>query len=148
MFFEKIGDLKKNLLSNKRFMEIFRFVITGGTCFIIDWGVMMLLMKFTSVPDWFSIGAGFVVSVIINYLMCAFWVFKGSRTFIAKIIFIGSSVVGLFLTEWLMMLFMIWLNPTFSKAIVAIIVMVWNYVMKKLAMCGFNFGKKKDNNKD
>ena len=129
---------KKKLIS--QFEELFRFGVNGVVCFVIDCGTMMLLMTYTDLPDWFSIGAGFTVSVIVNYLICVVWVFKGAgkQSAAQQIIFVGSSVVGLFLTEVLMAFFMRYMTATPAKVIVTLIVMVWNYVFKRFAVYGMN----------
>lgn len=133
----------KNIVKNERFAEIFRFIVNGGICFVIDWGIMMLLMEFTSLPDWFSIGAGFIVSVIVNYIICVLWVFKGAekQSFSSKIIFVGSSVVGLGLTELLMIMLIKFIPPAIAKVFVTGIVMIWNYLMKRIAIYGIKKGK-------
>ncbi|MGI6108318.1 MAG: GtrA family protein [Eubacteriaceae bacterium] len=127
-----------------QFEELFRFGVNGVVCFIIDWGTMMLLMTYTDLPDWFSIGAGFTLSVIVNYIICVLWVFKGAgkQGFGQQVIFVGSSVVGLFLTEILMAFFMQYMGATPAKVIVTLIVMVWNYVFKRFAVYGMDKGKK------
>lgn len=123
-------------LRNSHLMEMFRFAVNGAVCFVIDWGVMMLLMTFTPIPDWLSIATGFIVSVIVNYLLCVVWVFKGSQkqTIASQIVFVGSSVVGLGLTELFMMLFMQFMSAAIAKVIVTLIVMVWNYIAKRFAI--------------
>lgn len=133
----------KNIIKNERFAEIFRFIVNGGICFVIDWGVMMLLMEFTSLPDWFSIGAGFTVSVIVNYIICVLWVFKGAekQSFSSKIIFVGSSLIGLGLTELLMLILIKFIPPAIAKVFVTGIVMIWNYLMKRIAIYGIKKGK-------
>lgn len=129
----------KKLIKSERFIEFLRFSVNGAVCFLIDWSVMMLLMRFTGLPDWLSIAAGFLVSVVVNYLICIFWVFDGTKnqTVISKIIFLGSSVAGLLLTELLMLLLIPFISPAIAKFIVAVIVMIWNYIMKRIALYGF-----------
>lgn len=133
----------KELLRNPRIMEVIRFGINGAVCFVIDYVILLLLDRFTSWPHWLNIGIGFTVSVIVNYLLCVVWVFKGAgkQDTKAKIIFVGSSVIGLGLTEVLMLFFENLLHiPTWiAKPIVTILVMIWNYFMKRLAV----YGKKK-----
>ncbi len=125
---------------SKRFMEIFRFAVNGIFCFIIDWGTMMLLMKLTHLPDWVCIAAGFILSVIVNYIICVVWVFKdaGRQTVASQVIFIGSSVIGLVLTELFMLIFIKFMPVTIAKVIVALIVMVWNYTAKRFAIYRIN----------
>ena len=135
----------KKLLKNPKIWEIFRFGVNGGVCFLVDAAIMLLLMNFTPLPDWVCIGIGFTVSVILNYILCLIWVFKGAgkQDLKSQIVFIGSSVIGLGLTEVLMLfaLNVLFMNELISKIIVTLIVMVWNYFMKRLAIYGF---KKKE----
>ncbi len=136
----------KELLKNPKIWELFRFAVNGGVCFVIDWAVMMLLMTYTPLADWLCIGIGFTVSVIVNYILCVVWVFKGAgkQDLKSQIVFVGSSVVGLGLTELLMLLALNVLGmnanailTTLAKVIVTLIVMVWNYFMKRIAIYGF-----------
>ncbi len=131
----------KKLLKNPKLLEIFRFGVNGGVCFLVDAAIMALMMDYTPAPDWLSIGVGFTVSVILNYILCLVWVFKGAgkQDLKSKIIFIGSSVIGLGLTELLMLiaLNLLFMDKIIAKIIVTLIVMVWNYFMKRLAIYGF-----------
>lgn len=135
----------KEFIKGPRFKEIFRFGVNGGVCALVDMAVMYLLMKLTPAPDWLSIGLGFTVSVILNYILCVVWVFKdaGKQDLKSQIIFVGSSVIGLGLTELLMFIALNWLHihALIAKVIVTLIVMVWNYFMKRIAIYGL---KKKD----
>ena len=136
----------KAWLQTPRLWELFRFAVTGGVSFLVDWSVMMALDKwvFSENLHWLSIAIGFTVSVIVNYLLCVVWVFKGvgKQSLRSQIVFVGSSVVGLGLTELFMFLLEFWLQAWLAKPIVTLLVMIWNYFMKRLALYGF---KKKPN---
>lgn len=135
----------KKLLKSPKLWEIFRFGVNGGVCFLVDAAIMAVLMDFTSLPPWICIAVGFIFSVILNYILCLVWVFKGAgkQDLKSQIIFIGSSVVGLGLTEVLMLfaLDVLLMDKLIAKIIVSLIVMIWNYFMKRLAIYGF---KKKE----
>ena len=135
----------KKLLKNPKLWEIFRFGVNGGVCFLVDAAIMAVLMDYTPLADWICIGIGFTVSVILNYILCLVWVFKGAgkQDLKSQIIFVGSSVIGLGLTEVLMLfaLNVLFMDKLIAKVIVTLIVMVWNYFMKRLAIYGF---KKKE----
>ena len=135
----------KKLLKNPKLWEIFRFGVNGGVCFLVDAAIMAVLMDYTPLPPWLCIGIGFTVSVILNYILCLVWVFKGAgkQDLKSQIVFIGSSVIGLGLTEVLMLfaLNVLFMDKIIAKVIVTLIVMVWNYFMKRLAIYGF---KKKE----
>lgn len=128
-------------------LEIFRFGATGFICFAVDWGTMMLLMKLTALPDWLCIGLAFVVSVILNYIICVLWVFEdaGKQNLASQIVFLGSSIIGLLLTELFMLIFMQFMPAAVAKVIVTLIVMVWNYIAKRFALYRIRpyFDKKK-----
>ncbi len=128
-------------------LEIFRFAATGVICFALDWGTMMLMMKLTSLPDWICIAAGFILSVILNYIICVVWVFEdaGKQNVASQVVFLGSSIIGLGLTELFMLIFMQFMPASIAKIIVTLIVMVWNYVAKRFALYRIRpyFDKKK-----
>ena len=137
----------KQFIKSPKFWEIFRFGVNGGVCFVVDYAVMVLCFKVLSFYEWLSIGIGFTVSVILNYILCLLWVFKGAtkQTLKSQIIFIGSSIIGLGITEVLMLfaINVLGMETTIelgiAKVVVTLIVMIWNYFMKRLAIYG---GKK------
>ena len=134
----------KEFIKSPQFGEVFRFGLNGGICFLVDYAVMILCMKALLFPEWLSIGLGFTVSVILNYILCLVWVFKGAtkQSLKSQMIFIGSSIVGLGLTEVLMLfaIHVLKMESTIelgiSKVVVTLIVMVWNYFMKRIAIYG------------
>ncbi|MBE6049934.1 MAG: GtrA family protein [Clostridium sp.] len=128
----------KKFKENKKFIEIFRFVITGGLSFVVDYGILFLLTEFMGINYLISSGISFTFSVIVNYILCVKWVFDEAKQNDkrAVIIFIGSSVIGLIFNQILMWLFVSVFNIYYmiSKIITTLIVMVWNYIMKKMAL--------------
>lgn len=129
----------EKLKNSKRFMEMFRFVITGGLSFVVDYGILIGLTTGLSVNYLISSAISFTVSVIVNYYLCVLWVFDGAdKSNDKKVVtmFIGSSVIGLIFNQILMYLFVSILGVFYmiAKIITTAIVMVWNYVMKKMAL--------------
>lgn len=142
----------------KRLMEILKFGITGGICFIIDAGLLYILNRYIFVGHYIIDSAlSFTVSVIVNYIICVKWVFddvnqKNKKTIF---IFLATSVVGLLLNaliikivvelfaysrigqpnQILINLKIIGLDSVMiAKVISTLIVMVWNYVTKRMAV--------------
>ena len=129
----------EKLKNSKKFMEMFRFVITGGLSFVVDYGILIGLTTGLSVNYLISSAISFTVSVIVNYYLCVLWVFDGAdKSNDKKVVtmFIGSSVIGLIFNQILMYLFVSILGVFYmiAKIITTAIVMVWNYVMKKMAL--------------
>ena len=131
----------KNLFKNEKTLEFFRFFINGAICFVIDWCIMMLLMKFTSLPDWFSIGVGFLVSVIVNYLICIYWVFNGvkKQNLVSKIVFISAILsVWTLLSSLFICIVSVWVSFCITT------ILLWEEVESTTGLVGpyfrFNLG--------
>ena len=126
-------------VKSERFKEIFRFGITGGLSFVVDYALLYLLTEFGGLNYLLSSGISFTVSVV-NYFLCVLWVFEGAqekqKSTKSVVLFVGSSIVGLFINQILMWFFVeiVLMYYMFAKIIATIIVMVWNYVMKRKAI--------------
>lgn len=131
-----------------RLQEVLRFVITGGLCFGIELGVLVLLKELLHFDTLIATPLAFLVSVIVNYLLCVVWVFKGvdSSNHAAQVGFVVTSLIGLVLNELLMILFRVTLGEEtvlfaifgftvtmymLNKSLATLIVMVWNYLTKR-----------------
>ena len=98
-------QMLKELLQNKRLLEIIKFGINGGICFVIEYSILKLLIYIFGQQYYLLFTAiAFCISVIANYFICKFWVFDSAKKqdIRSLTLFIGSSVVGMFLN----MLFM------------------------------------------
>jgi len=117
--------------------QVMKFVIVGGLSFVLDFIIYYVLTNFFSV---YYLTAGFfsfTLSVIFNYLMSMKFVFK-SKEDLKKthefIIFVSLSVMGLGLN--LLCLYILVdlfkMNDLIAKVLVAGIVMVFNFVTRKI----------------
>lgn len=117
--------------------QLIKFGFVGGICFVIDYGVMVLLTEVAGMEYLLSCGISFTVSVIANYLLSMKFVFERKDTLdrrVEFIIFVIMSVIGLGLTELLMWVFVdkADIHYMISKIVVTAIVMVYNFVTRKL----------------
>ena len=139
--------------------EIIRFVFTGGVCFAVEFICLVLLRDKLGLDTLIAVPIAFLISVIINYLLCVKWVFSGAKDQgnAAKMGFLITSVMGLFLNEGLMYLFRVLFGEdqtvltAFSftvtmymvnKALATLIVMIWNYFTKRAILKNGWFQKK------
>ena len=94
-----------------RGLEILRFLVTGIVCalldFIVSYFVLAGLVKTGMESGWanaLSITVGFLVSVIVNYLLSTFWVFQNvkdenaSKKPLFVLVFILLSAGAMFLS--------------------------------------------------
>ncbi len=126
----------------KRLLEqIMKFGIVGFIAFFIDYGLMVLLTELFSVDYLLSATISFTVSVIFNYLASMRYVFSHKEGMSRRrefIIFIVLSIIGLGINDALM-----WLGTDFigidyriTKIGATAVVMVWNFVTRKIFLDG------------
>jgi len=123
--------------------ELLRYVVVGGIAFLVDAGVLHLIM--ISFPDWkytlyIAVTIGFLCGLIVSFILSLKFVFKNAKektenkkvqTFI---IFAIIGVIGLALTELGMHVGVVVLgyHHLLVKIVVAGLVMLWNYIARKI----------------
>ncbi len=121
----------------KLFEQIFKFVIVGGLSFVLDFIIYYVLTKLFGV---YYITAGFfsfTISLIFNYLMSMKFVFR-SKDSLKKThefaIFATLSVMGLGLNLLCLFIMVDYMGiyDLFAKVLTAGIVMVFNFVTRKI----------------
>ena len=134
-----------------RLSEVIRFAVTGGVCFLVELGVLILLKGKLGIDTLIATPIAFLISVILNYLLCVVWVFRGAenRGASAKAGFLITSLIGLGLNELLMLIFRLTLGEdavimtlgsreinmyVLNKCLATLIVMIWNYFSKRAVL--------------
>jgi putative flippase GtrA len=145
------GVARANKVEIKRFAK---FAIVGFSGLIVDYAVLNILAYFLKFEEWLAIGIAFMFAALNNFVWNRLWVYPESRTERKRRqmpVFLAVNAVGLGINELIFFLFNhhidaalavapialiarhhqgIGLNLT--KAIAAVIVMVWNYVVNRL----------------
>ena len=130
--------MNNNIKNSKNIYEqIFKFGIVGGIATIIDWIVYYILYNFCNLDPLLANIFSFAVSVVYNYIASVKWVFNidknksKNRMFFEFMLF---SIIGLLLTEALLFLFInkMAINEMISKIIATAIVMVFNFITRKI----------------
>lgn len=122
-----------------RLWELFKFCVAGGAGFLLEFGLFYLLANVLEIHYLLANAVSFIFSVIVNYLLCSYWVFSGAnrRSKAAMLAFLLTSLIGLGLNELFMLLFVDALGmqsnmqKMIAKVITAILVMIWNYFSKR-----------------
>ena len=144
---DKLGKFFNNCLkffhinisekNEKLLLQIFKFVIVGGTATILDWIIYYICYNFFHIEPLIANIISFTISVIYNYIASVTWVFDVNkekskvRIFIEFIVF---SILGFLLSEFLLWLGIhkLGLNAMLVKILSTIIVMVFNFVTRKI----------------
>ena len=123
---------KKELLN-----QIFKFIIVGGIATIIDWAIFYILNSIFNINPLISNIFSFTISLIYNYIASVKWVFVVSKKKNSKRIFIEFvflSIIGLLISEFIIWLLVdkLLINSLISKIISTAIVMVFNFITRKI----------------
>lgn len=94
----------KNLIS-RNIMPFARYFVVGGAAFIADSGVIYVLTEIFSIYYLTSAAIGFVIGVVVNYLLSILWVFdnrKLENNYWAFTIFAFIGICGLLINHGVM----------------------------------------------
>jgi putative flippase GtrA len=121
----------------KLIAQVMKFVVVGGLSFVLDFIIYFVLTNFLSVYYLIAGFFSFTLSLIFNYLMSMKFVFK-SKDDLKKshefVIFATLSVMGLGLNllSLYVLVDLFKMNDLIAKVFVAGIVMVFNFVTRKI----------------
>ena len=122
---------------NKLVNKIIKFSIVGGIATIIDFACLYIFKEFLNFNIIFANTLSFIISVTYNYIASITWVFdvnKNKNKNVQLILFIVFSVVGLIINNVILYILTDKLNIYYliSKVIATIIVMIFNFVTRKI----------------
>lgn len=121
----------KNLMK-----QILKFGVVGVVAFLIDYSLLYALTEFCHIHYMISSIISFTVSLIFNYIASIYWVFdvKQKQTIKEITVFTILSVIGLGINQLVMYLMTDVGNIyyMFSKLVATAIVMVWNFITRKI----------------
>lgn len=122
----------KNLIN-----QIIKFGIVGVLAFLIDYVLLFVLVEYLGMYYLISSAISFTVSVVFNYICSMKFVFA-RRDDISKkkefIVFLILSIVGLLINQAMMWIMVdkLLIYYMISKIIVTGIVMIWNFISRKI----------------
>lgn len=135
--FSKLSTLFKNPSSNL-FVQLFRYVIVGGTAFVADFGLLALLTELGGLPYQLSACVSFAAGLAVNYLLSIVWVFGSEARSTATrtmefLLFAVIGLIGLGMNSLIMWAFteVARLHYLVSKLISTIIVFAWNFLARR-----------------
>ena len=127
------------LVNRELLIQFFKYLLVGGVAFTFDLGTLYFFKEFLGVHYLYSAAAGFLVGLVINYILSITFVFS-NRTLTDKrmefIIFALIGVVGLFLNEAIIYFFtgIIGLHYLNSKFIAAFLIYFFNFCARKIIL--------------
>lgn len=131
--------IRKFFSSTERFWEVFRFLLVGGGCFLLEYGLLFALTEYGGLNPLVSAPIAFTVSLVVNYILCVYVVFHAEQQSKKQMaLFALTSIIGLGINQVVMWFFIdiigIWYM--FAKVVASAVVMVWNYFTKRYVLHG------------
>jgi len=129
-----------------KYWQFFKYCVGGATAFMVDFSLLYALTDIFQLWYIWSATFSFIIAAFVNYAIQRYWTFKSFQTKATRqfIHFLLVQIVGLIINNSTMYLlveaFGIWY--LLAKALAAIIVLVWNFIISKKIV----FGDKKNNN--
>jgi putative flippase GtrA len=123
--------------TKERFWEVFRFLLVGGFCFLLEYALLYSLTEFAHLPYLYSSAIAFCISLVLNYILCVTFVFHAyHQTTMQAVLFVITSLMGLGINQATMWFFVeiagLWYMA--AKLIASAIVMIWNYFTKRFIL--------------
>ncbi|MDD3126720.1 MAG: GtrA family protein [Candidatus Izemoplasmatales bacterium] len=124
-------------------IKIFRYLFVGGVAFLFDYLFFFLAGLILGNSNWGIVGAtaiGFLIGLCVNYYLSKKVVFPEKPSVSnAKTEFVVYGIIGLIglgITEGLMLLFIMAINKYIARLIVAFIVIFYNYFARRIILYG------------
>lgn len=121
-------------MKRERQKEILRFIIIGGLSFVIDYGLLWLLVEVFDIYYFYAAALSFIVSFLFNWWANIVWVFKaGHQSLSQQVYFVLASVLGLGINQLFMwfLVEVIALHYMIAKILATIAVSIWNYLSRR-----------------
>lgn len=124
------------MTKNKTVTQAAKYLVVGGTCTIVDMGLLYVLTKYAGIYYVLAAALSFTTGVTLNYFMCTGWIFEESKIknkgveillyFVISIIGLLINVAGIWLlTNFLALHFML------SKFLATALTLIWNFCSRK-----------------
>ena len=121
------------------FVQLFRYVFVGGLAFVADWAMLVFLHEVAGVNVYVATAIAFIFGLIVNFILSKKLVFQKDCEKTGKLgEFLSYGIIGvlgLLFTEVIMwVLIKIGIIYLIDKIIAAAIVLMWNFVARKLLL--------------
>ena len=125
--------------SVRLFWQFVRYVLIAGVAFIVDFLVFTLCFSIFGLHYLVAAAFGFTIGLVLNYVICIYWVFGQGRLesrWIEFTFYAVLGVLGLGLTALIMYLTVEYLlfNELAARLFAAAIVLVVNFVARKVLL--------------
>lgn len=136
----KISDKLMGFVSQKGiYGEIVRYLIIGGTAFVVDYGSLLILNKIFELNYLVAATIAFICGIAVNYLGSIFFVFQVRsmhNIHIERMVFLLIGLAGLLINDGMLYLLtgQMLIPVEYSKPLTQVVVLIWNFAARKLIL--------------
>lgn len=115
-------------------MQFLRYFFVGGSAAVVDLLVFAILVKYIGLHYAVAAFLAYMIGLSWNHLLCIFWVFESKHHRLKEIVIVLLITVGALLWTWLILFLLIdlaGLDAVISKMVSQILVLFWNFTMRK-----------------
>lgn len=121
----------------KLLAQFMKFGVVGVIAFVIDYGLLALLTELFGINYLVSATVSFTASVVFNYVASMRYVFTHKEGMSRRrefVIFVVLSVIGLLINNGCMWagVELLGVHYLLTKIVATAIVMIWNFVTRKI----------------
>lgn len=134
-----IMDIKVFLHSEGRKAEVVRFVLVGGFCTLLQYGMYVLFLQAVGVSAVVSAIISYIISFVANFLLSSFFTFRSDPNAKKGLAFAISHLVNMGMQTGLVAVFKGIVGPTLALLPALAICVPLNYFMVRFAFKSRHF---------
>ena len=131
-----LPNLKAALLgkTENSLVQFVRYAMVGGTAAVLDTGCLYFLYHYFGMNHFAAAAVGFMVGLLVNYLLSILWVFQSSGNVRQELALF--SIIGIGGLGWTELILWVVVNVAngpvlLGKGVSLVLVLVWNFWMRK-----------------
>lgn len=145
---DTVSAARFNGYVNKLIEQVVKFGVVGVVAFVIDWGILNVLVGLFHMHNVLASTISFLISLVFNYLASMKFVFthrEDMARWMEVVIFVLVAAVGLFINDAIIWLSTFGMNhdafnsqhaeyllrTNIGKLIATVVVAVWNFIIRK-----------------
>ncbi|MDP6562050.1 MAG: GtrA family protein [Candidatus Peribacteraceae bacterium] len=115
-------------------MQFLRYFFVGGSAAVVDLLIFTVLVTYFDLHYAIAAFIGYMLGLAWNHFLCIIWVFESKHDRAKEIFMVFAIALGGLLWTWLILYLLIDIagfDPIISKMISQILVLFWNFTMRK-----------------
>ncbi len=127
-------ELIKNLIKKKNIQQFIKYLFVGGTSFLLDYGLFLLLYKQFGVFEVYANAVSVFVAFWYNFLLNKFWSFESNDDFFKQMLsYLALMFFNMLFSSGFIYIIdkRVGISPVIGKVIAMVLIVGWNFILYK-----------------